>query len=133
MDEFGDLVKAKLEEYGYIIYNINPTSANDEYCIMTDNMMVFTNGIEKSITVSFECKLDPEVTAQNMMVLNEVEETRTFYISESYYLDVKNKNYVMGEEAKKMATKELTDLALREMAKEQVYAHILTTQKCHEC
>lgn len=133
MDEFGKKVKAKLEQYGYIIYNINTTSATDEYCIMTDGMMIFSNGIEKSLTISFDCKSLPEDVARNMMVLNEVSETRAVYISESYYLDKKNKNYIMGEKAKKMAIKEMTDLALREMAKDQIYSHILATQKCHEC
>jgi hypothetical protein len=133
MDEFGDLVKSKLEEYGYIIYHINPTTAKDEFCIMTDDMMVFSNGSEKSITISFNCKLEPEVVAHNMMVLNEIKETKIVYITESYYLDVQNKKYITGKEAKKMAMKEITDEALREITKQQIYSHILATQKCHEC
>ena len=133
MDEFGLKVKSKLEEYGYSILNINPTTAKDEYCIMTDNMMVFTNGFDQSLTISFNCKTEPEEAARSMMVLYEVKEVRTVFISESYYLDQRNKKYVMGEKAKKMAMKEITDMALRELAQEQIFAHILTTQKCHEC
>jgi hypothetical protein len=133
MDEFVVSVKKKLEEYGYNIYNVAYTSTKNEHCIMTDGMMIFANGDENSITISFKCNLEPETVAHNMMVLNEILETRIVYISESYYLDKKNKKYVMGEEAKKLAIKEITDLALREMAKDQIYSHILATQKCHEC
>lgn len=133
MDDFGEKVKKKLEEYGFIIYNINHTSAEDEYCIMTDGMMVFSNGIEQSITISFECRLPPETVAHNMMVFNEIKEIRIVYISESYYLDKKNKKYIMGEEAKRMVANDVTHEALREITKQQLYNHILATQKCHEC
>lgn len=133
MDSFGEKVKSKLEEYGYIIYNTNSTSAKDEYCIMTDGMMVFTNGVEKSLTISFQCRLDPEIVAHNMMILNEIKAVKIVYISESHFLDKKKKQYVMGDEAKKLAAEEITAEALKEIAELQLYNHILTTQKCFEC
>lgn len=133
MDDFGEKVKNKLEEYGFIIYNTNATSATDEYCIMTDGMMVFSNGVEKSLTISFHCRLAPEIVAHNMMILNEIKEVRIVYISETHFLDKENKKYVMGDEAKKMAAAEITAEAMREIAQTQLYNHILTTQKCHEC
>jgi len=133
MDEFGKLVKNKLEEYGYVIYNVRTTRPDIEFCIMSDNMMVFTDGKEKSITVSFRCNLEPEKVAQVMMVLNEIKQMTILYISESYYFDKNNKKYVVGKEAKMLVAKEITDVALREFTREQIYSHILATQKCHEC
>jgi len=133
MDSLGEKVKQKLHEYGYKIYNIHPTKNKDEYQFMTDKMIVFSNGSDMTITISFDSRLTPEKVAQSMMILNELKELKGVYITESYYLDKEHKVYEIGEKAEKLAIKELTDMALREMAKDQIYSHILATQKCHEC
>jgi hypothetical protein len=133
MDDFCSMVIDKLKEYGYEIYNISPTSNEKEICIMTESMMIFVNDNDKSITISFEYTLDPEKVAQNMMILNEVQEVKLVYIAESYIFDPEQKKYIVGQKAKEVANKIETDKILREYTKDQVYSHILATQKCHEC
>jgi hypothetical protein len=100
---------------------------------MTESMMIFVNDNDKSITISFEYTLDPEKVAQNMMILNEVQEVKLVYIAESYIFDPEQKKYIVGQKAKEVANKIETDKILREYTKDQVYSHILATQKCHEC
>jgi len=133
MDDFCSMVIDKLKEYGYEIYNISPTSNEKEICIMTESMMVFVNDNDESITISFEYTLDPEKVAQNMMILNEVQEVKIVYIAESYIFDPEQKKYIIGQKAKEIANKIATEKMLREYTKDQVYSHILATQKCHEC
>ena len=133
MEGFCDLVQDKLKEYGYEIYHIAKTSNEKEICIMTESMMVFVNDKENSITLSFEYTLDPEKVAQNMMIVNEVEEIEYVYISESYIFDPEQKKYIVGKEAKEIAQKLATDRVMKEFTKDQIFSHILATQKCHEC
>lgn len=133
MDDFCSMVKDKLNEYGYEIYNISPTPNDKEICIMTESMMIFVNENDESITISFEYTLDPEKVAQNMMVLNEVEEVKVVYIAESYIFDPEQKKYIVGQEAKNVANKLATQNLMREYTKDQVYSHILATHKGHEC
>lgn len=133
MDDFCSMVIDKLKEYGYQIYNVSPTSNEKEICIMTESMMLFVNDNDESITISFEYTLDPEKVAQNMMILNEVQEVKLVYIAESYIFDPEQKKYTVGQKAKEVANKIATDEMLRQYTKDQVYSHILATQKCHEC
>lgn len=133
MNDFCSLVKKKLDEYGYEIYHINKTPNQQEICIMTESMMVFVNENDNSITLSFEYTLDPEKVAQNMMIINEVEEINIVYISESYIFDPKQKKYIVGPEAKELAHKLATENFMRDFTTNQLYSHILATQKCHEC
>lgn len=133
MEDFCGQVKNKLDEYGYDIYHISETSNDNEICIMTESMMVFVDDKEKSITLSFEYTLEPEKVAQNMMILNEIEDIEYVYVSESFVFDPKTKKYVVGNEAKKIAYERAQAKIMREFTKDQVYSHILATQRCHEC
>ena len=72
MSEICELIKYKLNEYGYKIYKITETSYNQEFCIMAESVMIFVNESEKTLTLSFECTLEPEKVAQRIMVINEI-------------------------------------------------------------
>ena len=133
MDDFCGLIRDKLNEYGYEIYHIAETRNEKETCIMTESMMVFVNEKDHSITLSFEYTLDPEKVAQNMMIINEVEDIELVYISESYIFDPEQKKYIVGNEAKEIANRIATQNFMRSYTRDQVYSHILATQKCHEC
>lgn len=133
MPEFCKLIEDKLAEYNYEIYNVSQTSNEYEYCIMSESMMIFTNEGDQSITISFQCNLMPENVAERMMVLNEVQELKAVYVTESYYFDEGTKKYILGKEARKLITEKILHETLREITQEQVYSHILATQKCHEC
>jgi hypothetical protein len=133
MEDFCSVVKNKLDEYGYEIYHVAETKNEDEICIMTESMMLFVNDKDKSITISFEYTLEPENVARNMMVLNEVDDIEFVYVSESFVFDPETKKYVVGNEAKKIAYKRAQVKIMKEFTKDQVYSHILATQRCHEC
>lgn len=136
-DSFCQSVKKQLLKYTYEIYDVYPTSNVGEFCIMTNSMMIFTNEENKSITISFECMLEPQIAGRNMIILNECKEINCIYVTESYIFDSSSKSYVVGDDAKKTADKIIYDKCynqiIKEITKDQIYSHILATQKCHEC
>ena len=79
MDRMCKLVKDKLNEYGYEIYNLSETSNKKEFCLMTESMMIFINEEDKSLTLSFECSLEPEKVGQSIMILNEIYSVKLIY------------------------------------------------------
>ena len=133
MDVFCKSVKNKLEEYNYIIYDTFQMKRKHEYRFMTEHMILFADGKEQSLSVSFQVASAPDIVAQDVMILNEINEVKAFYVTESYYFDRKNKKYVTGNKAKEMLMQDIADQAARKLAEQQLYNHILTTQKCHEC
>jgi len=133
MSDFCGVVEHKLNEYGYEIYQTFETSNDKEFCIMTDDIMIFVDENEKSLSLSFECTSKPVDVAQSIMLLNEIEEIDYIYITESYIFDRNCKNYVVGEEAEKVADELMQNKILSAYTRDQLYAHILATQKCHEC
>jgi hypothetical protein len=133
MSDFCKAVEHKLNEYGYEIYKTFETSNDKEFCIMTDDIMIFVDENEKSISLSFECTSKPVEVAQSIMMLNEINEIDYIYITESYIFDHSCKEYVVGEEAEEVADKMIQAKILNDYAKDQLFSHILATQKCHEC
>jgi hypothetical protein len=133
MSEICGLIKHKLNEYGYEIYEITETSYNREFCIMAESVMIFVNELEKSLTLSFECTLEPEKVAQRIMVINEIDEVSLVYISESYIFDKVTEKYIVGDHAKQVACEMEQSKLLKEITRKRLYCHILKTQKCHEC
>lgn len=133
MDKLCKLVKEKLTEYGYEIYNLSETSHKKEFCLMTESMMIFINEEDQSLTISFECSLEPEKVGQSIMILNEIYSVRLIYISESYIFDEVNKKYIVGDDAKELAINKTKNEMLRQITQEQLYCNMLLTNKCHEC
>jgi hypothetical protein len=133
MDGFCETVKDKLEEYDYNLYDVSKMKRKREYRFMTDHMIIYADGKDNSLTVSFQVDSSPEIVAHDVMILNEIKGLNIVYVSESYYFDRKNKKYVTGKEANEMLLQEIANQAAIKIAKEQLYSHILTTQKCHEC
>ena len=133
MDGMCKLVKNKLIEYGYEIYNLTKTSNKKEFCLMTDSLIIFINEKEDSLTLSFECNLEPEKVGQSIMILNEIYSIKSIYISESYIFDEDNKKYIVGDDAKDLAFNRTRTEMLRQITQEQLYCNMLLTHKCHEC
>jgi len=133
MDSICDLLKTKLNEYGYKIYQLNETSDKNQFCLMTESMMIFIDEKERSLTLSFEYTLEPEKVGQNIMIINEIDQVKFIYISESYMFDDLNKRYVVGSKAKELVFKLRKNLILREITEQQLYRNVLMTHKCHEC
>jgi len=133
MDRMCKLVKDKLTEYGYQIYNLSKTSNEKEFCLMTESMMIFINEEDQSLTLSFECSLEPEKVGQSIMILNEIYSVKLIYISESYIFDEDNKKYIVGDDAKKLSVMKTKNEVLRKITEEQLYCNMLLTHKCHEC
>lgn len=133
MSNFCGVVEKKLNEYGYEIYQTFETSNDKEFCIMTDDIMIFVDENEKSLSLSFECTSKPVDVAQSIMMLNEIDKIDHIYIIESYIFNHSCKEYVVGEEAEKIADKLMQAKILNAYTRDQLYSHILATHKCHEC
>jgi len=133
MENICQLVKNKLEQYGYEVSQLRQTSNFKEFCIMSNSMIIFVNEEDKSLTLSFECNLEPQKVGQRMTILNDIKEINSVFITESHMFDSINKNYTIGKEAKELDLKMKIYMLMKEITEQQVYREVLMTQKCHEC
>jgi len=125
-----EAVRKKLDEYGIEIYSEYPMEK--EYCIHTDQMMVFINEDEKNICLSFRADLKPEESSNYVLILSEIGNLAAIDVAESYAFDNEN-NFITGDNAFNFVREYLISEAVSECVRQQTYNDILRTTKCFNC
>lgn len=121
----------KFNEYGMRMFTDYPTTKN-EHCFMVENMIVYLDKKDNTLAVSFLASSKPEVVANNLMVLNEIDDVDDIFIMESFVYD-KNDKFVSGEDAHTIVKKSIELEALKEFTKRQAYTEVLVKANCFEC
>jgi len=88
----------KLKEYGFKIYN-QYSDDDGNYYFMIDNMVISYDINCKVLSIAFKASTKPEVVANNVLILKEVDEIKDFIIMESFIY--KGTKILSGKEAHK--------------------------------
>lgn len=125
-----DLVIDKLDQYGIGI--VNNYEINKDYAITTEEMNIFVNDDEKSVSISFYATTVPENVARYVLIIYEIDEIEDIYVMDSYIFDNKN-NMIIGEQAHTIANESLGTMAVTDFLRQQTYIETLKKAKCYTC
>lgn len=125
-----DLVIDKLDQYGIEI--VNNYEINKDYAITTEEMNIFVNDDEKSVSISFYATTVPENVARYVLIIYEIDEIEDIYVMDSYIFDNKN-NMIIGEQAHTIANESLGTMAVTDFLRQQTYIETLKKAKCYTC
>jgi len=124
-------VRKKLDEYGIQILNHYKIESDIDYVYYTDSMIVFVNDEERSISITFQATTKPEKSATLALILNQIKRVE-IHIMSSFIFNEKNE-FISGDEAYELIKNADRSKLLSEYHKEQIYADVLASTKCHEC
>jgi hypothetical protein len=130
MADVSDIID-KFNEHGMRLFTDYPTQKH-EHCFMVENMIIYLDKKKNSIAVSFLASSKPEVVAQNLLVLKEIEDVDNVFVMESFVYDM-NDRFISGEDAHLIVKKSIEHEALKEYTKNQAYTEVLTKASCFEC
>ena len=128
------IIVEKMSEYGMIIfrdYSIKEDDT-DQHVFICEDMVLFLDNKDGSLSVSFHASSKPEVVARNSLILNEMEDFDEFYIMESYVINNDNK-FICGDEAFKLLKQSEEAEVLKGFIIEREYEKILKNAKCFYC
>lgn len=122
----------KLEEYGVEI-NSKYEGDNNEYVVVSENMVIMINKENNTISISFFAGTRPDDSANAVLILQEIKKLKNITVMESYAL-IDNKKIVQGEEAYEVLRSSITREAVKQHALENIYKELLINcENCPEC
>jgi len=132
MSELTDKIKKKLGEYGIKIYDHYQGEIEDEYIFLAEDMVIFARDKNKEVGISFQATTKPDIVANNLLILQEVEEIESIDIMESFVFNEK-RQMISGDEAFNLIIKSIKSQAVKEYAEHLCFREILEKSNCHEC
>lgn len=134
MSDKTKVVVDKMIEYGMIIFRDYPIEEKDvrQHVFICEDMVLFLDHNDVSLSVSFHASLKPEEVARNALILNEIEDFDQLFIMESYIINNDNE-LICGDEAFKLWRESEEAKYLRGFLKNRQYEEILRTSKCFIC
>lgn len=133
MTDFISKIGSKLEEYGFEIFREQGIE-DDEYMFMVEEMIIVANKNTKEITLAFQATARPDVVANDVLILKEIEEVTDIHVTDSFIFTDKQKDMIQGDEAFKVIKKSIERQAVSKYAKENIYNDILlNSENCSEC
>ena len=124
-------VLKKINEYGFALFSDYKTEDRG-HCFVVEDMMVFLDEDDNSISVTFQADCKPEKSAMKTLILSEIEGVTDISIMESFIYDKEN-NFISGEDAHILLKDEIILHAFQRAAKSHAYSEILQNIKCFEC
>ena len=125
-------VEAKLNEYGINIYDQHPIE-NGEYVFLVEDMIISTKEKDKSMTVAFQATTRPEIVANNMLLLLEIDSLVDIDVSDSFIFDEKKK-IIFGDDAFSLIDRAIKMAAIKDFSMNKVYEDILrNSEDFYEC
>ena len=132
MSELTDKIGKKLNEYGIKVYDHYQGEDIDEYIFLVEDMVIFARDKNKEIGISFQATTKPDIVANNLLIIQEVEEIESIDIMESFVFNEK-REMVSGDEAFDLIKRSIQNQAINEYAKEMCFREVLEKSNCHEC
>lgn len=124
-------VEEKLVEYGIDIYDHHDIE-NEEHIFLVEDMIIYARDEEKSISVAFQATTRPDIVANNILILLEIDKLDELDIMESFIFNEKNE-MVYGDDAFNLVLQGITSTAIKDFSIDKVYESILKSASCHEC
>lgn len=129
MTNMGKIVKAKIEEYGIIIFKHHPADDN-QYVFLCEKMVVFVHETDE-VSVAFQATTKPEAAANMVLMFQEIPDIELDIMESFIYCG--NNKLICGQDAHQLIKDTIKAEGANDYAKEDAYARLLETVPCHEC
>lgn len=124
-------VTQKLDQFGIGINNDYEVEKKSEHVFYTDEMILFVNDGDSSISVTFKATTKPERSATLALILNQVDDA-AIHIMEGFIFNEDNQ-FLSGEKAYNLIERYDKTKLIEEYHKQRIYQEILESEHCHEC
>lgn len=124
-------VTQKLDEFGLYILDEHALESESDYVFYLEEMIVFINEADNSISVTFKATTRPERSATLALILNQIKEV-DMHVMEPFMFNSKNE-FLSGEKAYEEIKSFYSERFSQELQKQQFYSDILERADCHEC
>lgn len=124
-------LESKLDEYGFDIFE-HYDIEKDKHVYLVNDMILFVNKETNDLSVAFHATTRPDIVANNILIIKEIDELNNIHITESFIF-TNDKGMIKGEEAFEIVKKTIMDSAIDEYVKHSSYVSILNNSKCFEC
>lgn len=125
-----NLIKNKLDEYGFNIFNHHKLE-NDQYVFFCENMVIFAYPKEHGLSISFQATAHPDEAAQNVLILNEIPDI-DIDIMESFIYSSENQ-LLCGEKAFTLIKESVENKAIDNYKTQEMYKYLLANTEGFEC
>lgn len=126
-----NVVKKKLEEYGYTILQSNEL-LDKKYLINCKNFIVELEESSGIVTLSFCCGSHPEDSANLILILQECSEVKKIVIAESY-ANINNILYTGDEAHKKFLDNEHLNFLNEWIKVQSEFGELMKDENCFKC
>lgn len=130
MSDLVEKVQNKLNEYDFKIYN-QYAADKEEYIFMVEDMLVFVHEKRNEVNISFQVTTRPDIVAQHILILKEVENTE-INIMDSFIYD-NNRIFISGDRAFNLVENSIKKQGVKEFIKHQNMMQMLEKSNCFNC
>lgn len=124
------MVKQKLDEYGFTVFKHHPIDEK-QYVFFCSDMVLFVFPTEHGLSISFQATTKPDEAANHALILKEIPELDV-EIMESFIYSNDNK-LIQGEAAYKLIEDVMKQKAVNAYKEETLYTQLLNNVECFEC
>ena len=130
MSDLVEKVQNKLNEYDFKIFN-NYAVDKEEYIFMVEDMLIFVHEKRNEVNISFQVTTRPDVVAQHILILNEIEDTE-INIMDSFIYD-HQRTFISGDRAFNLVQNSIKKQGVQEFIKNQTMKVMLEKSNCFNC
>lgn len=130
MSDLIEKVQNKLNEFDFKIYNHHSVD-EEEYIFMVENMLLFIHEKRNEINISFQVTTRPDIVAQHILILKEIENTE-INIMDSFIYDHK-RTFISGERAFNLVENSIKKQGVQEFIDHQTMKEVLEKSNCFNC
>ena len=126
-----DDVKNKMNEYGIDIYHIEEIPNKEEKIFYVEDMVLFVNNKEHSISLAFQATTKPDRVGNLTLIVTEID-CKNISIMEGFIFN-ESSEFLSGEIAYKLIDQSKKNELLQQIQKEKMYEDLLNRVKGYEC
>jgi len=126
-----DNIIDKISEYGLQMFNDYATEDRG-HCFIVEDMIIFLDEDNDSLSVTFQADCKPEISANKILMLTEIENLSDITVMDSFIYD-KNNNFLTGIKAHNLIKNSISIKAVKQLAREHAYNSILENAEGFRC
>ena len=125
-----EMVKQKLDEYGFTVFKHHPVDEK-QYVFFCSDRVLFVFPLEHGLSISFQATIKPDEAANHALILKEIPDIDV-EIMESFIYSNDNK-LISGDAAYKLIEDVMKEKAVKTYKEEMFYEQLLNNVDCFEC
>jgi len=130
MSDLVEKIQNKLNEYDFKIYN-HYSADKEEYIFMVEDMIIFIHEKRNEVNISFQVTTRPDVVAQHILILKEIEDTE-INVMDSFIYD-HQRTFVSGDRAFNLVENSIKRQGVEEFIKHRDMTEMLEKSNCFHC